>query len=229
MRLVTPRSGQGKSTIVQLIESFYYPTHGSIEFRGVDTRELNVRWLRQQLALVSQEPVLFDSTIGENIRFGRAEASQSDIEAAAKEANAHNFIMSFPDGYSTEVGAGSTQVSGGQKQRIAIARALLRKPQVKYSADMFYFSLHVFTASALFFLKVLLLDEATSGKILHEFAIDRENNIFIRNNLCLAKLWIANLKILYRKPLIKSCLTRPRPQLLLLIAFPRFEMPIELL
>lgn len=103
--------------------------------------ELNVRWVRDQLSLVSQEPVLFDSTIRENIRFGSAGASQEDIEWAAKEANAHDFIMGFPDGYDTQVGAGSsTQVSGGQKQRIAIARALLRKP------------------------KVLLLDEATSGK-----------------------------------------------------------------
>jgi ABC-type multidrug transport system fused ATPase/permease subunit len=127
-------SGQGKSTIIQLIENFYRPTHGAIEFRGMDMKDLNVRWLRDQLALVSQEPVLFDSTIGENIRFGCPNATQEEMEQAAKQANAHDFIMSFPDGNNTEVGAGSTQVSGGQKQRIAIARALLRKPKVKLHA-----------------------------------------------------------------------------------------------
>ena len=131
-------SGQGKSTVIQLIENFYRPSSGTVKFHGVDMKELNTRWLRDQLSLVSQEPVLFDSSILENIRFG-FEATQDEIEAAAKKANAHDFIMSFPDGYDTQVGAGSTQISGGQKQRIAIARALLRKP------------------------KVLLLDEATSA------------------------------------------------------------------
>lgn len=124
-------SGQGKSTIIQLIENFYHPDHGVLEFRGVDMKELNVRWLRDQLALVSQEPTLFDMTIGENIRFGNTTASQEDVEEAAKQANAHSFILSFPDGYETQVGAGSSQISGGQKQRIAIARALLRKPKVR--------------------------------------------------------------------------------------------------
>ena len=94
-------------------------------------KELNVRWLRSQLALVSQEPMLFDMTIGDNIRFGNTSATQEEVEEAAKQANAHNFILSFPDGYDTQVGAGSTQISGGQKQRIAIARALLRKPKVR--------------------------------------------------------------------------------------------------
>jgi ATP-binding cassette subfamily B (MDR/TAP) protein 1 len=125
-------SGQGKSTIIQLIENFYRPTHGTIKYRGVDLKELNVKWYRSQIGLVSQEPVLFDTTIAENIRFGMPEATQEAIEASAIEANAHDFIMSFPDGYETDVGAGSTQVSGGQKQRIAIARALLRKPRVRF-------------------------------------------------------------------------------------------------
>lgn len=125
-------SGQGKSTIIQLIENFYRPTKGTIEYRGVDMKDLNVRWLREQMSLVSQEPILFDCSIGENIRFGCPSATQDDIEWAAREANAHDFILSFPDKYNTEVGAGSSsQVSGGQKQRIAIARALLRKPKVR--------------------------------------------------------------------------------------------------
>lgn len=94
-------------------------------------KTLNVAWMRSQIGLVSQEPVLFDTTIEANIKFGMPEASQEEIEEAAKEANAHDFIMSFPDGYKTDVGSGSTQISGGQKQRIAIARALIRTPKVR--------------------------------------------------------------------------------------------------
>ncbi|EEC42789.1 predicted protein, partial [Phaeodactylum tricornutum CCAP 1055/1] len=138
LALVGP-SGSGKSTIMQLLELFYHPKDGKIEFNGVDIRDLNVRWVREQFGLVSQEPVLFDTTIMENIRYSFPEASEQQVEEAAKKANAHDFIISFPDGYKTRVGAGSTLVSGGQKQRIAIARALLKKP------------------------KVLLLDEATSA------------------------------------------------------------------
>jgi ATP-binding cassette subfamily B (MDR/TAP) protein 1 len=112
-------SGQGKSTIIQLIENFYHPTKGSIRYHDVNLKDFNLKWYRSKIGLVSQEPVLFDTTIGENIKFGYSEASQEEIEAAAKEANAHDFISSFPDGYDTLVGsAGSTQVSGGQKQRI---------------------------------------------------------------------------------------------------------------
>lgn len=112
-------SGQGKSTVIQLVENFYHPTNGTVFYKGVDMKSLNIKWLRSQIGLVSQEPTLFDTTIAANIKFGmpEAEATQADIEEAAKEANAHDFIMSFPDGYETEVGAGSTQISGGQKQR----------------------------------------------------------------------------------------------------------------
>ena len=96
-------------------------------------KDLNMKYLRSQIGLVSQEPVLFDTTIEENIKFGMPNATQEEIEEAAKEANAHDFIMSFPDAYKTQVGAGSTQVSGGQKQRICISRCLLRKPKVRSS------------------------------------------------------------------------------------------------
>jgi len=138
LALVGP-SGHGKSTTIQLIERFYDPSSGVVELDGVDLREINVPWLREQFGLVGQEPVLFDTSIKENIRLSCPDATMEEIEDAARQANAYEFIVSFPDGWDTQVGEGGTQVSGGQKQRIAIARALLRKP------------------------RFLLLDEATSA------------------------------------------------------------------
>ena len=102
-------------------------------------RDLNLHWLRQHIGVVSQEPVLFATTIAENIRYGCDGVTQAEIESAAKAANAHSFISELPDGYDTLVGERGTQLSGGQKQRVAIARALVRDP------------------------KILLLDEATSA------------------------------------------------------------------
>jgi ATP-binding cassette subfamily B (MDR/TAP) protein 1 len=98
------------------MERFYDPDSGSVELDGVNLRELNVHWLREQFGLVSQEPVLFDTTILENIRFGFPDASQKQVESAAALANAHNFIVNFPDGYATQVGEGGTQVSGGKRE-----------------------------------------------------------------------------------------------------------------
>ena len=112
---------------------------GAILLDGVDLRELDVGWLRDQIGLVSQEPVLFNASVRDNITFGADGFSDAEVSAAAKAANAHDFVSSFPDGYDTSVGARGTQISGGQKQRIAIARAILKKP------------------------KILLLDEATSA------------------------------------------------------------------
>ena len=137
--LVGP-SGGGKSTTISLLERFYDPSAGQVLLDGVDLRKINVSYLRSSLiGYVAQEPKLFSTTIAENIRYGNPNATQEEIEKAATMANAHEFIMSFPEGYQTLVGD-NTQLSGGQAQRICIARALTKKPAI------------------------LILDEATSGK-----------------------------------------------------------------
>jgi ATP-binding cassette subfamily B (MDR/TAP) protein 1 len=133
-------SGSGKSTAIALLERFYDPDFGNIFLDGVDLRNLKVSWLRLQVGLVGQEPVLFNDTIRANIAYGKqGEASEEDIAAAAEAANAHQFISALPDGYNTIVGERGIQLSGGQKQRVAIARAIVKDP------------------------RVLLLDEATSA------------------------------------------------------------------
>ncbi|CAA3012460.1 ABC transporter B family member 19-like [Olea europaea subsp. europaea] len=132
-------SGSGKSTVIWMIQRFYDPIRGKVLLEGVDLRELNLKWLRKQMALVGQEPALFAGSIRENIAFGNPNASWVEIETAAKEAYVHKFICSLPQGYETEVGESGVQLSGGQKQRIAIARAILKKS------------------------KILLLDEASSA------------------------------------------------------------------
>jgi len=129
----------GKSTTIQLIERFYDVSTGKITIDGVEVKDYNLHWLRNQIGLVAQEPILFNTTIIENIRWGKANATVEEVEAAAKMANAHDFIMKFDDKYDTNVGEKGAQLSGGQKQRIAIARAVLKDP------------------------KILLLDEATSA------------------------------------------------------------------
>ncbi|XP_030163746.1 phosphatidylcholine translocator ABCB4 isoform X4 [Lynx canadensis] len=132
-------SGCGKSTTVQLIQRLYDPDEGTINIDGQDIRTFNVRYLREIIGVVSQEPVLFSTTIAENIRYGRGNVTMDEIKKAVKEANAYEFIMKLPQKFETLVGERGAQLSGGQKQRIAIARALVRNP------------------------KILLLDEATSA------------------------------------------------------------------
>jgi subfamily B ATP-binding cassette protein MsbA len=136
--LVGP-SGAGKSTIFNLIPRFYDPTSGSVTIDGTDLRTVTQASLRQQIGIVPQETLLFGGTIRENIRYGRLDASEEELIAAAKAANAHDFITELPDGYETLVGERGIRLSGGQRQRVAIARAILKDPLV------------------------LLLDEATSS------------------------------------------------------------------
>lgn len=125
------QSGGGKTTVASLLERFYDPTAGVVTLDGHDLRTLDPSWLRGQVVgFISQEPVLFGTTIMENIRFGKPEASDEEVYTAAREANAHEFICSFPDGYDTIVGERGTTLSGGQKQRLAIARALIKQPTV---------------------------------------------------------------------------------------------------
>lgn len=127
--LVGP-SGSGKSTAIQMIERFYDPVFGKITLDDVDIHELNVHWLRKQIGLVGQEPTLFATTIKENIRIAKPDATDEEIQAAARQANAHDFIVTLQNGYDTHVGDQGTQLSGGQKQRIAIARTLITGPKV---------------------------------------------------------------------------------------------------
>ncbi|MFO7804520.1 MAG: ABC transporter transmembrane domain-containing protein [Paracoccaceae bacterium] len=136
--LVGP-SGAGKTTIIQLLMRFYDPQAGHVRLDGMDLQTLARDDFRRQIALVPQDPVIFADTARENIRFGRPEASDAEVEAAARAAAAHDFLMALPDGYDSEVGERGVMLSGGQKQRIAIARAILRDAPV------------------------LLLDEATSA------------------------------------------------------------------
>ena len=123
-------SGAGKSTIANLLPRFYDTTSGSISIDGNNIAEVKVASLREQVGIVPQETVLFNGTLYDNILYGRLEATREEVEAAAKAANAHNFIMEFPNGYETMLGDRGLNLSGGQRQRIAIARAILKNPRV---------------------------------------------------------------------------------------------------
>ncbi len=123
-------TGSGKSSLVHLLPRFYDVEAGRVTLDGVDVRDLPLETLRAQVGIVLQETVLFSGTIRDNIRYGRPEATEEEVFAAAKAAQAHEFIMSFPNGYDTEVGQRGVNLSGGQKQRIAIARALLVQPKI---------------------------------------------------------------------------------------------------
>ena len=123
---IAGETGAGKSTLVSLLTRFYDPTAGQILLDGVDVRDYKLADLRNQFAIVLQEPVLFSTSIAENIAYARFGASEAEIVHAAKAANAHDFIVSLPDGYETQVGERGMRLSGGERQRIALARAFLK-------------------------------------------------------------------------------------------------------
>lgn len=173
--LVGP-SGSGKSTAMALLQRFYDIDEGSITLGGHDLKTLNLAWLRGQFGVVTQEPVLFDMSIADNIRLGAKPGqavSDYDIEQAARSANAHSFIVRLPQGYETRAGARGVQLSGGQKQRIAIARALVRQP------------------------KILLLDEATS-------ALDLESESIVQRALDQARIGRTTFIIAHRLSTVKN-------------------------
>merc|ERR1712048_583084 len=173
--LVGP-SGCGKSTVIQLMQRFYDLNSGVLSLDNHDIQALNVPWVRSKLSIVSQEPVLFNRTLAENISYGdnTKDITMEDIIAAARKANIHQFISNLPQGYETLVGEKGTQLSGGQKQRIAIARALIRNPPV------------------------LLLDEATS-------ALDTESEKSVQNALDSAQEGRTSITIAHRLSTVKNC------------------------
>ena len=190
-------SGSGKSTIMTLLQRFYDPSHGSVSLDGNDFKDINLKWLRSQIGIVAQEPVLFDASIADNIRYGALfrDVSEDEIISAAKQANIHDFIETLPmvscsihhitvvqivtftsccsQGYNTNAGAKGAQMSGGQKQRIAIARALVRDP------------------------KILLLDEATS-------ALDTESEKVVQEALDKAREGRTTIIIAHRLSTIQN-------------------------
>jgi len=123
-------TGAGKSTLVSLVPRFYDPWQGRVMIDGRDVRDFQIQSLRAQIALVSQEPFLFPFSVAENIAYGRPSASRADIEAAARAANAHEFVQRLPEGYDTVIGERGTTLSGGERQRLSIARALLKNAPI---------------------------------------------------------------------------------------------------
>jgi subfamily B ATP-binding cassette protein MsbA len=130
MIAIVGRSGAGKTTLVNLLPRFYDVSNGMIQLDGVDIRQVTVASLRRQIGIVTQDTVLFDDSIGKNIAYGSTDATRQQIEAAARDANAHDFIAALPNGYDTMIGERGQRLSGGQRQRVAIARALLKNAPI---------------------------------------------------------------------------------------------------
>merc|ERR1712147_458796 len=169
-------SGCGKSTCISLLQRFYDLASGEITLEQHDLQALNVPWVRSKLSIVSQEPVLFNRSLAENIAYGdnTREVPMEEIIAAARKANIHQFITNLPQGYETPVGERGMQLSGGQKQRIAIARALIRNPPI------------------------LLLDEATS-------ALDTESEKTVQTALDSAQEGRTSVTIAHRLSTVRNC------------------------
>ncbi|VDP20128.1 unnamed protein product [Echinostoma caproni] len=176
---IVGQSGCGKSTLIQLLQRFYDPSNHNPDcglfFDGMNLRDLAPQWVRHQIGLVSQEPVLFNVTIRDNIAYGdnTRDVSMDEIMDAARQANIHEFIASLPKGYDTLAGEGGSQLSGGQKQRIAIARALIRKPVL------------------------LLLDEATSS-------LDSENERLVQAALDAARMSRTSIVVAHRLTTVET-------------------------
>ena len=163
------QSGCGKSTVIQLIQRFYDLNAGTLDVEGTDIRNLDTNHVRSKIGIVSQEPVLFNRSISENIKYGDndREVTMEEVIAAAKKSNIHSFVAALPEGYDTSVGSKGTQLSGGQKQRVAIARAMVRNPSI------------------------LLLDEATS-------ALDSESEKVVQEALEVAQEGRTSITIAHR-------------------------------
>src|SRR5262249_32645558 len=127
---VVGENGSGKSTLVNLVPRFYDPDRGAVFIDGIDIRECALSDLRSKIGVVTQETLLFDDTIYENIRYGNLHATEADVERAAEQAHVTQFLSQLPDGFGTRVGEKGTSLSGGQRQRIALARAILRNPAI---------------------------------------------------------------------------------------------------
>ncbi len=151
-------SGGGKSTVAKLLQRLYDPQVGSIRLGGVDLRELDLHALRRAVALVPQEPVLFSGSVRENVRYGRQDATDAEVERAVELANAESFVLDLPQAYETEIGERGVKLSGGQRQRLAIARALLRGAQVLVLDEA---TAHLDSESE------ALVQEALSGRLVH--------------------------------------------------------------
>nr|APD26537.1 ATP-binding cassette transporter subfamily B member 1-like X5 protein [Brachionus koreanus] len=186
-------SGGGKSTIFALLQRFYSPDSGRIKIDGIDLKSIDHDWLRDQMAVVSQEPVLFAISIRENIRLGRLDATDAEIEQAAKEANAHEFIVKTKNKYDTNVGERGAQLSGGQKQRIAIGKCE-KKNLLNAPSD---FSIYFLARALIRKPKILLLDEATS-------ALDNQSEKAVQDALDKTKWSRTTIIIAHRLITIKN-------------------------
>ena len=183
---IVGQTGSGKSTLTRLINRIFDADSGRVLVDGVDVRDWNLESLRSQMAIIEQDVFLFSRTLAENIAFGCADATQAEIEQAAREAQAHEFITSFQDGYETEVGERGVTLSGGQRQRIAIARAFLTDPRILILDD---------STSA--------IDSATEDQIQRAMRrISRERTTFLITHRLSQIRWADRILVLRRGELV---------------------------